>query len=120
MCRKHIKGGFDILYENFIKWVVPFICGAVISGAATYFRMKNKREKALVAGVRCLLRAEIIAYHDKYFALAYCPIYAKESLKRLYAAYHDLGGNDVATQLYERTMDLPEQETHRTAGDVPQ
>ncbi len=80
--------------------------------------MKSKREKALVAGVRCLLRAEIIAYHDKYFALTYCPIYAKESLKRLYAAYHDLGGNDVATQLYERTMDLPEQAAQHTSGEA--
>lgn len=97
-----------IIYENFIKWAVPFVCGAAISGMLTYLKMKSKREKALSDGVRCLLRSEIITYHDKYSSMSYCPIYAKESLRRMYAAYHDLGGNDVATQLYERTMELPE------------
>lgn len=102
------KEELGIIYEKMIGWAIPFICGACVSGLLTYMKMISKREKALSAGVRCLLRAEIISYHDKYFALSYCPIYAKESLKRIYSAYHDLGGNDVATQLYDKTMELPE------------
>ena len=37
----------------------------------------------------------------------YCPVYAKESLSRAYAAYHTLGGNDVATELYHQVIELP-------------
>lgn len=58
-------------------------------------------------GVQCLLRMELIRSHEKYTAKEYCPVYAKENLTRAYTAYHNLGGNDVATELYHQTMDLP-------------
>ena len=67
-----------------------------------------KYEKHIEDGVQCLLRAEIIRSNEKYTARRYCPVYAKESLKRVYNAYHELGGNDVATHLYEECMELPE------------
>ena len=38
---------------------------------------------------------------------AYCPLYAKEALTRAYKAYHALGGNDVATELYHDCIALP-------------
>lgn len=59
-------------------------------------------------GVQCLLRAEIIRSNEKYTARKYCPIYAKKSLETAYKAYHALGGNDVATHLYDELMELPE------------
>ena len=101
-----------------LKWAVPFCCSAVVTWAVTYAKMINKKNKelkelrdnkieTLADGVQCLLRAEIIRSHDKYNEKGYCPIYAKEALKRAYAAYHDLHGNDVATQLYHETMALP-------------
>ena len=34
-------------------------------------------------------------------------IYAKENVKRMYAPYHELGGNDVATELMEKILELP-------------
>ena len=40
--------------------------------------------------------------------LGYCPLNIKESLHREYISYHNLGGNDIATLLYEETMELPE------------
>ncbi|MBE6890040.1 MAG: hypothetical protein E7485_08520 [Ruminococcaceae bacterium] len=61
-------------------------------------------------GTQCLLRAEIIRSHEKYIDRGYCPVYAKESLTRAYQAYHKLGGNDVATALYEQLMSLPNDE----------
>ena len=70
----------------------------------------SERDQQLTNGVQCLLRAEIIRAHDKYAQKRFCPIYAKESLTRAYAAYHALGGNDVATDLYRQTMELPESE----------
>lgn len=92
---------------------------ALISGGITVFNIlytnharksaaKSKEDKALEDGLQCLLRAEIIRTHDKYTSRGYCPIYAKESLRRAYKAYHNLGGNDIATALYNACMLLPE------------
>jgi len=97
-----------LISEKIISWAIPFVLGAVVSWLAALIKMKSKKEKALSDGVQCLLRAEIISYHERYEAEHHCPIYAKESLKRLYSAYHSLGGNDVATVLYEKTMAMPE------------
>lgn len=96
-----------MLFETFIKWIIPFLCGGVATGCITYIKMHRKRETALETGVQCLLRAEIIRNHDKYMERKHCPIYAKEALRRAYTAYHALGGNDVATRLYDEVMELP-------------
>ena len=93
---------------------------AVITGAVTVFNIlytnharkksaKSEDEQNIENGVQCLLRAEIIRSHDKYTTRGYCPIYAKESLRRAYTAYHNLGGNDIATALYNDCISLPEQ-----------
>ena len=93
---------------------------ALITGAVTVFNtlytnhMQKKRAKSqdqqnFKDGLQCLLRADIIRAHDKYAARGYCPIYAKEALHRAYTAYHNLGGNDIATELYKDCMALPEQ-----------
>lgn len=93
--------------EIVLKWLIPFLCGGVATGCITYIKMHRKRETALETGVQCLLRAEIIRNHDKYMERKHCPIYAKEALRRAYTAYHALGGNDVATRLYDEVMELP-------------
>lgn len=96
-----------MIIENFVRWLVPIVCGGVLGCCITYIKMRRKRETSLETGVQCLLRAEIIRNHDKYMERKHCPIYAKEALRRAYTAYHDLGGNDVATRLYDEVMELP-------------
>lgn len=109
------------ILELVIKWAVPFICGSVIAGLTAVIKMTRNRAKelentlkiknsAMEDGLQCLLRSELIKDHDKYFTKGYCPIYAKEAMKRAYNAYHNLGGNDIATKLYEDTMKLPEEQ----------
>lgn len=96
-----------VIIETFIKWAIPFLCGGCITWAVTYIKMRTQHDTAVEDGLQCLLRAEIIRNHDKYMDKGYCPIYAKEVLKRAYEAYHALHGNDVATQLYNEVMALP-------------
>lgn len=67
----------------------------------------DKLRQNVAQGTQCLLRAEIIRSHEKYVDRGFCPVYAKESLTKEYQAYHNLGGNDVATALYEQLMTLP-------------
>lgn len=89
--------------------IANFIFTAVFSTVKEKRRIKSNDEQNIEDGVQCLLRAEIIRAHDKYTARGYCPIYAKESLRRAYTAYHNLGGNDIATGLYNDCLSLPEQ-----------
>lgn len=86
------------------------IANVLIANAIAKNKKSSEREKYLADGVQCLLRSEIIRIHDKYSQKGYCPIYAKENLTRAYQAYHALGGNDVATDLYKQVMELPERE----------
>lgn len=96
------------MLQAVINWAVPFVLGGLISAIIALVKRYTKKEKAEAEGVCCLLRAEIIRQHEKYTERGFCPIYAKEALKKAYTAYHNLGGNDVATKLYEEVMRLPE------------
>lgn len=91
------------MLDLFLKWAVPFVLGAAVSFVGTMCI----KLKAIKSGIQCLLRAEIVRNYDKYTERGFCPIYAKEALTKAYTAYHALGGNDVATGLYNRTMELP-------------
>lgn len=96
-------------FETFIKWLIPFLCGGAVSALGVVIgriKLGKKKQDALGEGLQCLLRAEIIKQYEKWDERGYCPIYAKEALKRAYKAYHDLGGNDVATNLYNEVLEL--------------
>ena len=91
------------MIDIILKWAIPFICGSGI----TYIISLITKNKALKNGLQCLLRAEIIRSYDKYTQKGEISIYAKEALEKEYKAYHKLGGNDVATKLYDELMELP-------------
>lgn len=90
--------------KEILKWVVSFTLGAAAGCIGMWFGVL----KAMCEGIQCLLRAEIIRQNEKWVKAKYCPVYAKQALSRAYKAYHALHGNDVATGLYEETMELPE------------
>ena len=74
-------------------------------------QLKTEQEKneAIAEGVQSLLRESIVNSYNRYQDKGFCPIYAKETLKKLYKAYHNLGGNDVATELYNKLLKMPEE-----------
>ena len=93
--------------EKILSVLVSAVASGVVSGVAVWFRMRKKKDSAVADGVQCLLREKIIEKHAKYVEEKhYCPIYAKESIRKAYNAYHALGGNDVATALYKELMAL--------------
>lgn len=92
------------IFEKIVSWAVPFILGTAVSVLTLWFVFF----KSFRNGLQCLLRAEIVRQNEKWTKAEYCPVYAKEALEREYKAYHALGGNDVATALYEEVMELPE------------
>lgn len=98
------------IMENWVNWLFLGITGA----AGYFYRRLAKRQKeesrgskALREGVQALLRERIIETYNHYNDKGFCPIYAKESMRRLYTAYHTLGGNDVATELKDKILAMP-------------
>lgn len=103
---------------------LPYVINIVISCILCFLTFKinrilNKRDEALTKeenqsqaiadGVQCLLRDSIVRDFNKYHDKGYCPIYAKESIKRAYSAYRTLDGNDVAKELYNKLLEMPEE-----------
>lgn len=82
--------------------------GVVVTAVIAHFKSGKQRHKALDNGVQSLLRAEIIRQNEKWVERGYCPVYAKDAVRREYEAYHALGGNGVITELYNDIMALPE------------
>ncbi len=100
----------EIILGNWIEWLML----GVFSAVSLWHRKVMKaisddkaKDKAVTKGVEALLRDRIIDCYNKYEKKGICPIYAKENVKRLYAPYHELGGNDVATELVEQLLEMP-------------
>lgn len=103
----------DFVRSNWVEWL---FAGALTALAWLYRNIaarlaaEQQKNEAIAAGVQALLRESIVTNYNRYSERGACPIYAKESLKKVYASYHDLGGNDVATQLYNKILAMPEKE----------
>lgn len=98
--------------QNWIPWLFALMWAA-FGYIIRRLRSQMKESRAIAEGVQSLLRENIVHNYNKYQEREYCPIYAKESIKRMYAAYHNLGGNDVATKLYNTLLDMPEEPKER-------
>ena len=61
----------------------------------------HRENEVVKLGIQAILRDSIVSNYNKYKDRGYMPIYARESVKKIYDAYRDLGGNDVAHDLYE-------------------
>ena len=44
---------------------------------------------------------------EEYSEKGYCPIYAKDNVKRLYKPYTELGVDDVITELVGKLLQMP-------------
>lgn len=64
-------------------------------------------------GLCALLRNEIVVAHRTYTSLGYCTIEDKTNISEMYKAYHNLGGNDIATALKNQIMELPNTKEER-------
>ena len=102
----------EYIQEQWLEWVlslISIILTALYRNVSKRLKDEQKRSAAIAEGVQSLLRESIVQNYNKYHDKEYCPIYAKESIKRVYQAYHKLGGNDVATKLYEKILEMPEE-----------
>lgn len=101
------------MQAHWIEWLFALITAIVGCGYRSISkRLKEEQKKnaAIAEGVQSLLRESIVGNYNKYKDRHCCPIYAKESIKKVYTAYHNLDGNDVATELYHKLLGMPEEQ----------
>lgn len=104
------------LQSHWLEWLFAALTAAAGIGyrnVSAKLKMEHERNGAIANGVQSLLRESIVENYNKYSDRGYCPIYAKESIKKVYTAYHNLGGNDVATELYRKLLALPEEKEEK-------
>ena len=102
----------DYIQANWIKWLFALLLAILGWGHKRVMRqlaIEKQKSDAIAEGVQALLRDSIVTAYNKYHSKGYCPIYAKESVKKAYKAYSALGGNDVATSLYQKILAMPEE-----------
>lgn len=99
----------ETLILSIVSWAITAALAAIGGVLLSKYKKLKKEMLAMKEGEVSLLRNMIIQQHDKYTERGYAPIYAKEALRRCYSAYHILGGNDVATKLYNDVLALPEE-----------
>ncbi len=103
----------NFIEANWVQWLFAVALSALAwlyRNIAARLKLEQAKNEAIAEGVQSLLRESIVSNYNKYLEKGACPIYAKESIKKVYASYHKLGGNDVATELYRKLLAMPEQE----------
>lgn len=90
---------------HWVEWLFGGALTAIgVAQRAIFRKMKTQKQEhdAVKMGMQAILRDMIVSNYNKYLDKGYMPIYARESVKKIYEAYTDLGGNDVAHDLYEK------------------
>lgn len=103
---------WQYISAHWIQWLFAGLLAILGWGYRTVSAQliaEKAKNDAIAEGVQSLLRESIVNSFSKYSERGYCPIYAKESLKSAYSAYHRLGGNDVATELYTKMLRMEEE-----------
>jgi hypothetical protein len=102
----------EFVQAKWVEWLFAILIallGVAYRSLIKKLKQQQNRNDAIADGVQSLLRDSIVNNYNKYEDRGFCPIYAKESIKKIYSAYHNLGGNDVATTLYHKTLAMPEE-----------
>lgn len=102
----------SFIQAHWLEWLftgVLAVLSFLFKTLQSQLKKEQEKNQAIADGVQSLLRESIVNNYNRYQDRGYCPIYAKESIKRVYKAYHDgLGGNDVASELYRKLLEMPE------------
>ena len=112
----------SFIAAHWLQWLFSALLAILAAGyrqIAARLKEEQKKNEAIAVGVQSLLRESIVDNYNKYSERGFCPIYAKDSIKKVYEAYHALGGNDVATELYEKLLKMQESRTAKEK-DAPE
>ena len=103
----------DILTNPIVAQVTSIVVAGICGWLAAQMRGIKKRDEALYAGMRGLLRAQLFDSYDTYAVHGEkISFERKEEVEQAYRAYSALGGNGVVTKMWETIMALPVETIH--------
>ena len=85
---------------------LPIVLTSLLGYVVWLLKEQKKDRDANSRGTMLLLREQLFKYHDRYTTAQEIPLYAYENFMEMYDAYHELGGNGVATKMKEEIEEL--------------
>lgn len=101
---------YDFILKNWVEWfflAISSVIGLGYRRVMRHQREERERNDALSQGVQALLRDRIIQAYNIHSEKGYCPIYAKDNVKRLFKPYSELENDDVICELVGKLLQMP-------------
>lgn len=104
----------DQMFGDVVIAIVTALCGYIVwllkdmrRSSKARDEREEKEKQANRKGTRCLLRQQIIDYHDKYVERKYITPHGYENLLEMADAYEALGGNGKVKKMALELKELP-------------
>ena len=88
--------------------------GALFRWLVKRFRENDRRQDAMEKGIQALLRDRLVQAYYHYSERGWITLHGLEAVDKMYAEYHNLGGNGTVTKLRD---DLHELEVKERSTD---
>lgn len=97
----------DSQFAIYSAAAVVAILGIMLSNRRVEKEKAEKENELVRSALRALLRSELMRTHHQAVRVGHASTLDKEVMERTYQSYHMLGGNGIATNLYDEMMALP-------------
>lgn len=97
----------DSQFAIYSAAAVVALLGITLSNRRAEKEKAEEEEELFRSALRSLLRSELMRTHHHAVRDGHASTLDKEVMERTYQSYHRLGGNGIATSLYDEMMALP-------------
>lgn len=97
----------DSQFAIYSAAAVVALLGVMLSNRRVEKEKAEKENELVRSALRALLRSELMRTHHQAVRVGHASTLDKEVMERTYQSYHMLGGNGIATNLYDEMMALP-------------
>ena len=97
----------DSQFAIYSAAAVVALLGVMLSNRRVEKKKADEENELVKSALRALLRSELMRTHHQAVRDGHASTLDKEVMERTYQSYHRLGGNGIATNLYNEMMALP-------------
>ena len=97
----------DSQFAIYSAAAVVALLGVMLSNRRIEKKKADEENELVKSALRALLRSELMRTHHQAVRDGHASTLDKEVMERTYQSYHRLGGNGIATNLYNEMMALP-------------
>lgn len=92
-----------------IKTIAITVFTSTLTGIVVHIKNRRKVESRVQETMIKLLRSNIVAIHEVYYARGFCPLHVKEILQECNSLYQGFGEDNMAQTMVDEVMELPAQ-----------